>query len=174
MFSTSSTASGASGCRIPIRHVQVAVALGFTACQPAAPDAEGPPLPDSFSASGTAVMADRWWQSFDDPRLNRLEKQALGGNFSLESSWQRLQQAVAVSQREGADLFPDLDALAGAHATRLDRNGEQWDLGLAASYEVDLWGGIRSRVEAEQLRARAGLADYRRAEPFRRGRPHLV
>lgn len=133
-------------------------------CQPTGtPVAPGIPENSRFSGSGTEAVPDAWWQAFGDRRLNALEKRALRRNFDLESAWQRLQQAQAIARREGAALIPNVDAFAAGEVDRIDFNGERLELGLAASYEVDLWGGIRSRKQAAQLRSRARLADYRAA-----------
>lgn len=136
----------------------------LSGCSPQSPGPRPEPeLPERFSGTGTEAVADRWWTAFDDRALNGLEQRALEGNFSLESSWQRLRQARAVAARERSGLFPDLDALADGRATRGSDSTEQLGLGFAASYEVDLWGRIRSQSQAEALRAEASLADYRAA-----------
>ncbi len=120
-----------------------------------------PEMPADFSGSGLQAVPDRWWRSFGDGELNRMEERALTSNFSLESAWQRLQQAEAVVDRERSGLFPDLDALLDGEA--FSDGAQAASAGLAASYEIDLWGRIRSRVEAERLRSKASLADYRAA-----------
>lgn len=125
-------------------------------------------LPASFSNSGTEAVPDRWWTALGDRQLDGLQERALGSNFTLESAWQRLQQAEAVVARERSALFPAVDALGSGEASSGDdfRNGEAGDggqelgLGLAAAYEVDLWGRIRSQVEAERFRAQATFAEY--------------
>jgi outer membrane protein TolC len=63
-------------------------------------------------------------------------------------------------------LLPHLEASARAEKTRASESSaefERFDLGLGAAYELDLWGRIRSGVDAEQYRAEAVLADYRAA-----------
>jgi NodT family efflux transporter outer membrane factor (OMF) lipoprotein len=120
-------------------------------------------LPGAFSGDGVEAVPDRWWRAFDDAKLDALERRALTQNFTLESAWQRLRQAEAVARREGSNLLPDLDAFAEGRASRGNGGTEELGFGLSAAYEVDLWGRIRSRVEAGQFRARAGLADYRAA-----------
>ncbi len=90
--------------------------------------------------------------------------QALGANLDLRVAYERLRQARAVRDRQEAGLFPSVEANAGAR--RRDDGDTETDLfsaGLAAEYELDLWGRVRSRADAEALRARAGLADYRAA-----------
>lgn len=105
-------------------------------------------------------MPDRWWTAFDDPALNQQVEQALGDNFTLAAALQRLRAARALARREASDLFPDVDGILGKDWTfgpGPDRTSIAW--GLDAAYQVDLWGQIRSRVDAERLRAEATAAD---------------
>lgn len=150
----------------------LALLLGFAlpGCQTPPPE---PPdttdlLPTSFSATGEAWLAVQWWEHLDDPALNRLIEQALADSPSLAATWDRLDQARAIARREGADLRPTLDAEAGASAGRrrttsgnnAGETGTQLlSIGLVASYEVDLWGRIRSQVEAARLDAQASVMD---------------
>lgn len=123
--------------------------------------------PSSFSESGKQAVPDQWWRSFDDPRLNALVDTALKSNFNLRTAWQRLREARAVVDRESAALFPSLDASAQAKTTpagsNADQQADQFQLGLTAEYELDLWGRIRSAARAEQYRAAASYADYQTA-----------
>lgn len=122
--------------------------------------------PGDFSDSGDATVPDRWWQALDDPGLGRRIDQALDSNFDLNVTWQRLRQARSVADAESASLFPDLEGNAEAEASRGSERGadtEQLQLGLSSSYEVDLWGRIDSRIEAERLRVEASYFDYQTA-----------
>jgi len=98
---------------------------------------------------------------FNDPALNYQVEQSLGGNFALAISMHRLRASRALVRREASDLLPDIDGfiefdnLFGPGTNRTDI---AW--GLDAAYQVDLWGQIQSRVEAESLRADATQADY--------------
>lgn len=138
--------------------------LGCSSSQTRLPPPVEPP--DSFSRSGEKTVPERWWQAFSDQGLSTSVKRALEGNFDLKVAWQRLREAEALVNRESADLFPDLNATADTDITRGNQRGadaESVRLGLESSYEVDLWGRIRSRVEAERFRVRASLLDYRTA-----------
>ena len=98
---------------------------------------------------------------FDDPALNFQVEQALGSNFTLATSLQRLRAARALTRREASDLFFDVNGVIDSNTTfgpGRDRGTLVW--GLDAAYQVDLWGQIQSRVEAERLRAEATHADY--------------
>jgi len=155
--------------RAILKGFGITALAALPACKTGEPPPEVPAQnAPAFSASGTEAIPDRWWRAFEDPRLDASVETALAGNFSLESAWQRLREAEAVTRRERSDLFPDLDGFFDAEARRgetgdFDEDEEQLSLGLTASYEVDLWGRIRSRVEAERLRARATYEDYQAA-----------
>lgn len=134
--------------------------------------AVAPPVeaPEAFADSGVQDVPDRWWTAFGDEHLNTMVDSSLASNLNLRTAWQRLQAAQAVVDRESAFLFPALDGSAEGSATRASnessesfQEGENLQLGLSAAYEVDLWGQIRSGVEAERFRAAATRADYQTA-----------
>ena len=122
-------------------------------------------LPSNFSGSGTEAVGPQWWRAFGDYHLNALESRALAGNFTLESAAQRLRQAEAILKKAQSDLGPKVDgSLSGTvlEAGNDSRPGVL-GLGLGASYELDLWGRIQSRIAAEKLRTLASGEDYRAA-----------
>jgi NodT family efflux transporter outer membrane factor (OMF) lipoprotein len=117
--------------------------------------------PPPFSNSGTASMADRWWLAFDDPALSQQIDIALDDNFTLAAALQRLRASRALARREASDLFPDLDGVISTD-TSAGPGGDGTSIvwGLDSSYQVDLWGRIQARADAERLRAAATQADY--------------
>ena len=122
--------------------------------------------PETFSWSGTVEAPERWWIAFDDQKLNTLVDHAIDSNFNLMIAWQRFRAAEAVVDRESSYLLPDIEAsLQGA--TNYPQpdfvGGENLRFGLSSSYELDLWGRIRSRIEAEEFRAEATFFDYQAA-----------
>ena len=129
------------------------------------------PLRDAppFSQSGTKALPDLWWTELNDEALNAHISYALNNNFSLASTWQRLKAARAVARRQSSGLYPDLDLVAGAAYQEGDTiegdndDNESYTFGPEATYEVDLWGRIRSRAQAEALRAQATQEEYRTA-----------
>ena len=141
--------------------------VSLTRCSPKATESMLPlEPPASFSYSGEQELPEKWWTSFEDERLNELVSEALDSNFNLLSVWQRFRVAEAVVDREESYLLPDIDAFfsAGRSYPEPDfRGGENQQFGLSAAYEVDLWGRIRSQIQAERYRAEASLLDYRAA-----------
>ena len=131
-------------------------------------------MPDTFSNGAPAAeTARQWWESFHSDQLNALVKEALGGNFSLQESWARLRQAEALAVKTGASRWPDVvveaDAGFGGRQTTDNRGNatyetvESYGLGLASTYEIDLWGRIRSEQQAAILSAVASKQDLHAA-----------
>ncbi len=109
-------------------------------------------VPEKFTQTGTVVLQDHWWLAFDDPNLNQLIDQALNDNFSLLAAFNRLQQAEAIAKKTNSELIPSISAVFGGEQNYSNnRDNSQFILGLNASYEVDLWGRIRSQNQASEL-----------------------
>ena len=138
-------------------------------CSPAMHQVKVPvATPKQFSESGTSPLPEKWWLAFEDPVLNELMDQALANNFDLKTAWDRLAQAEALVRSAGADLSPALDGDVDTSKERYRESGETYDsssysLGLSASYELDLWGRIRSSRDAAIYDAKASREDLRTA-----------
>jgi NodT family efflux transporter outer membrane factor (OMF) lipoprotein len=118
--------------------------------------------PAAFSVAGTQKMSERWWTVFGDHRLDSVMDTMLYSNFDLETAWYRLEASKAVVSSRKSFLFPDLEAALRGEQ-RGSRSGVETsslELTLGASYEIDLWGRLRSAVDAARFRADASLADY--------------
>lgn len=145
------------------------LAAGLVACTPEVTRQTASIQPEgSFSSGGETPLPDQWWRSFEEPTLDRLIDQALADNLSLQSAWDRLDRARALARRAGADLFPKVDGDAGFSSTRTHNNSrsesnQNFTLGLAARYEVDLWGRIQSTSDAARIDAQASAEDLRTA-----------
>ena len=118
-------------------------------------------VPDHWQGEGQdaaatipgAVVEGDWWSSFNSSELNELMAQMMEGNFTLQASLERIEQARARLVGSRATLFPQLDA--GYSFNRADqwqsgdRSGDESDrLNIGASYEVDLWGRVRAGVRS--------------------------
>lgn len=119
------------------------------------------PTPPPFSGGGELDLPDRWWTTFEDHQLNAQMNEAFEGNFVLAAALQRLQAARAVARREASDLFMDINGVAAFNSSfGPGPDSTPLALGLDTAYQVDVWGQIQSRVDAERLRASATHADY--------------
>ncbi len=112
-------------------------------------------LPEQFSLySETLDTTNRWWENFQSEELNALVDEALTNSPSIQQAWARLAQAEAIAVQAGAARQPSLGYNAKAEGTRnsaTDSTVENYSVGLAAAYEVDLWGRIKSQTEAAAL-----------------------
>ena len=123
-------------------------------------------LPTNFSMQGEVPPKAKWWLDLHDTSLTRLIDQAINDNFSLQIARERIEEARAIARQAGASLLPTLDGQGAASSFRnYDTNTttENYSLGLAASYEIDLWGRLRSQRDATVLEAMATEADYHTA-----------
>lgn len=118
---------------------------------------------ESFSQGGVVSLDQKWWRSFDDAQLDTLVAAGLSENFTIRSAWQRLKASQAVVDRASAGLFPSVDASASENiieGTSEPNVVQSFELGLAANYEVDLWGRINAESDAAAFRAQASYFDY--------------
>ena len=109
----------------------------------------------------------RWWESLDDPQLSELEERAALGNLDLEQARARVREARAMRGVSKAGLFPTLDTFGRFSKLRESENfvqGERYDLyqaGFDATWELDVFGGQRRRIEAAQAELEASREDLR-------------
>jgi outer membrane protein, multidrug efflux system len=147
---------------LSIAFVLLNMVFFFTGCSPFKPAARtslSGDLPAKFSLYTGEHDPDRkWWLSFGSAELNRLIESGLADNLSLKETWARLAQARAVAAKAGASRYPDLSATAGASASRTQSGkgapsvGTQvFSIGLASSYELDLWGRLQAERQAAAL-----------------------
>lgn len=117
-----------------------------------------------------------WWKGFKDPQLDSLIAQALAANHDLKIATARVREAKAMATVVESALYPSIDlSLSGGREKRIDRiigvPGKQGlelitptaDVvtgGLAARWEIDVFGG-------KQLQAEAALAQAAGAEAVR-------
>ena len=84
----------------------------------------------------------------------------------MASNWQEYKAALAVVKRERSFLFPQMDLFVGVDKNTPQGNFSQdlqFQTVLTASYEIDLWGRIRTGIQAEEYTAEAVLRDYQAA-----------
>lgn len=129
---------------------------------------------EARDASLPAPMLDSWWEGFNDPGLTRIVRRALDQNLDLVAALARVEQARAAARGAGAQLLPSFDLSTQASRQRqslespvgsiarnlpgYDRKQSQYDAGVAASWEIDLFGGVRRAAEAATAEAEAAEA----------------
>lgn len=121
-------------------------------------------LPEAYSLpTGNSPIDSNWWTSFQDPKLNTLVDSAISHNFELKSSWFQVAQeasnvAIIASQRV-PQVFLELQGGASRPAPDFV-GGENTQLSLRTSYEVDLWGRVKQSKMAAENRLVATYLDF--------------
>lgn len=146
----------------------VAGLLGCTSKTLLIPEEHAESLPEKFSSEGLIPPAEQWWHDLPDPALHQVIDAALAGNLTLKTAGQRLIQAEAIARQAGSSLSPTLDLQINGSETRTRRNNQDNSasslfLGLAAGYEVDLWGRLQAREAAARFDADAAREDLQTA-----------
>jgi multidrug efflux system outer membrane protein len=118
-------------------------------------------LPGSYRSAPTeaaqamALGNAKWWDVFQDPRLQDLIRVALQQNYDVRIAASRIIQARAQLGITRADQFPAVYGGAGAASQRsaanklqpaYQLNAEQ--LNASMSWELDFWGKFRSATES--------------------------
>lgn len=150
----------------------LAALILISGCQVFAPVPPAQPsLPATYRESLTGITGDdRWWLDFRSPELNRLIEEGLQEAPDIRIALARLDQARATAAKTGSGFWPSLSGSADASRTWAGRNASgqvntnSYGLGLAASYEVDLWGRIGSLHEADLQAVSASIDDLRTVE----------
>jgi NodT family efflux transporter outer membrane factor (OMF) lipoprotein len=118
--------------------------------------------------TGRLAETDRaWWTLLGDPTLDRLMQAAERENFDLKRARARVLEARASRRASAAQLYPEVGARASAARGNAlvigpDQTLSLYEAAFDASWEVDLFGATRRRVEASDALARAaeeGAAD---------------
>ena len=111
-----------------------------------------------------AMLAD-WWNTLEDPLLTRLVEWAIRGNLDLQLAQSRLREERASRGIARSGLFPTIegDAAFTRRKTNLQSGGiseiDLYSSGFDASWEIDLFGGIRRSIESAQASVEARQED---------------
>lgn len=123
-------------------------------------------LPQAWKESGPRYAQDgRWWRIYEDAQLDALVERAFLDNADLVVAAARVDEARALAAEAESFLFPRLDAQGSASRQQIStrtavappgvpREYSSYRATLNLSYDVDLFGRLRSGAEA----ARAELA----------------
>jgi len=118
-----------------------------------APRYERPPLPVSNTlpggGEGRLVAAETGWRTiFGDARLQSVIALALANNRDLRVAALNVELTRAQYRIQRADLLPSVDGSGRASFQRGDAGSPRYTVGLSASYELDLFGRVRSLQDA--------------------------
>jgi outer membrane protein, multidrug efflux system len=135
-------------------------------------------------ATSAADVADQsilehWWKSFHDPLLDDLVAQAIHGSLDLKIAAARVREARAArgiaasaalpqvgihgqsARTERSETVPPFKGVTGESSPFGSRTQNMFEAGFDAGWELDVFGGVRSDVEA-------AVAQMQAAEESRR------
>jgi outer membrane protein, multidrug efflux system len=150
------------------------------------PDLPVPSMWNEAQQKGVQVRPTeltRWWTSFNDPLLNSLIERAVRSNLDLRIAEGRIREARATRVLAAAGAWPTVNVSSAYSRNRASANAigspsqnggavsvapsgaslEQnfYQTGFDASWEIDVFGGIRRSVEAADATLQATVEDWR-------------
>jgi outer membrane protein, multidrug efflux system len=125
-----------------------------------------PKMPEKWAEvpkDETAVKSldiSRWWITFRDPELDSLIERAVQANLDLQIAEARIREARAQRVVVASAAYPEIDVTANYLRARTSENANTSKVtaipggsnlflaGFDASWEIDVFGGVRRAVEA--------------------------
>lgn len=159
------------------------VATLLIGCAPVGPNYRPPEMeaPDLWMEAEIkakiAVPFDEieWWKDFGDPHLDSLIRQAMETNLDIPQARARIAQARADVAAAKASFWPSAAASGSATRSKESENvassssassssgvssaSNLYTLGFDASWEIDVFGGTRRKVEAASAREDSAVED---------------
>lgn len=155
------------------------LAVFLSSCASVGPDFKGIEPPEQaewLEYEEGRVVTDggdigRWWESFNDPVLNKLVEMAYSQNLSLQAAGLRVLEVRARLGSTVGAQFPELN-VGGSYQVQKNSDREingssvssatdhYSNIGFDASWELDMWGRFRRGVEAETASLIASYANY--------------
>jgi NodT family efflux transporter outer membrane factor (OMF) lipoprotein len=101
-------------------------------------------------ASGIPVIRD-WWATLRDPELESLVERLFAQNLDLKTAESRVREARALRGIAAAPLYPALGLVGNvgpAGSGDKFHSSNSYSVGFDATWEIDVFGGLRRGVEA--------------------------
>lgn len=131
-----------------------------------------PAAPASASQAVPGTVEVRWWDTFGDPQLSSILRQAQASNLDLQVAARHVQQSQAARATVAAERLPSVAATSDYSRARNSQRGltdisgndgkhdySVWNAGLNVGWEADLWGRVRRSVEAADANVQVTVED---------------
>lgn len=142
-----------------------------------------PPTTQASVIVKQPIELQRWWTTFNDPELTSLIDRAAAQNLTVLAAAERVIQARASLGITTSSFFPTVNT-GGSYSRNFSARGggvivttgaggtatttqvgpkphDQWQAGLDASWELDIFGGLRRAIEAGTANVEAAVEDRR-------------
>jgi NodT family efflux transporter outer membrane factor (OMF) lipoprotein len=138
--------------------------------------------PTTLPTAQPAAVA--WWTTLNDPVLDSLIDRAVQSNYSLKIASSRIREARALRRIVVSDELPSVGAAGSYTRTRISKNSgiggvlaggaasggasgggfpsiapDLWQAGFDATWEIDVFGGVRRQIEAADAEIQAAEAN---------------
>ncbi len=108
-----------------------------------------------------------WWSVFEDSELRTLLEKCKEDNPNLEAAFYRVEQAREAALMDKSELYPSLTGHGSYSITSQSKNAEPyygqydtWLAGFGITWDLDLFGRIRSLLKSDVANAQAQLDAY--------------
>jgi multidrug efflux system outer membrane protein len=127
-------------------------------------------LPETWKQAAPRFAEDgRWWRIYEDAQLEHTVEEALAGNADLVIAAARVDEARALLGEARSFFWPQVDAQAGASRQQIStrtatsfpgipREYSHHRATVNVSYELDLFGRLRSNADAARAELEASEA----------------
>jgi NodT family efflux transporter outer membrane factor (OMF) lipoprotein len=166
-------AAVAGGCTVgpDYKPPEMHVPDRFTAAtQPATTQPASTQAATQPATQPAEVDLRRWWDTFNDPKLNDLIDRGLASNLDVKLAQARVLEARATVQFNVANLFPMVSGSASYTRSQASKNAVSFNgpgtgqaasgfsvgrtnlyqAGFDAGWEIDVFGGTRRAIESAQ------------------------
>ena len=160
-----------------LKGLAFAFVLLCIGCASVGPDYKRPVVeaPGQWSerteTAGAALLLEdsAWWKSFGDPMLNNLINEAVKSNLDLAQARARIVQARSDFVSARAAALPTVNAKGSMTRSQNSENDGSlitdpttiYKTGFDASWEIDVFGGLRRKREVYQAKLDASVEDLR-------------
>lgn len=149
-------------CRVKKQYsmllIPLLLFLFVSGCMTVGPDyvPPGAAVPEKWNANmeqNISPETDRlklanWWKSFNDPVLTNLVTRGIENNPGVEEAELRVREARIRRGISNADKYPSVSGSGSATRSRSSNiSTESYRMGVDASWELDLFGGVRRSIE---------------------------
>ena len=131
---------------------------------------------DQLPADSLSMAEVSWKMIFTDPFLTKYIEEGLQNNIDIRIAIQQMAAAEAYFKQGKAGYFPSIKANASVTHQELSGNSqfgqvfdgslEQFDLSASFSWEVDIWGKIRSNERASQANYLQSIAAHQAVKTY--------
>ncbi|MEE9302943.1 MAG: efflux transporter outer membrane subunit [Thiotrichaceae bacterium] len=127
--------------------------------------------PDTWTAADVDLVKyedvhapTKWIESFNDSLMLKLIEEGKANNLDLKVTAGNMDKAWLLAEQSNTALKPTVDLSLGANSSGGGESNAsakgQFNVGLEASWEIDVWGRLSAGVDAATASAQSVEADY--------------